>query len=49
MASLNLVYDHQCGPRGDDKAFAHGMLMGMAQRPLGNGTLQFRRCSAPTR
>ena len=39
---VNLVYDHQSGPRGDDKAFASGMLMGMAQRPLGNGTLQFK-------
>ena len=39
---LNLVYDHQSGPRGDDKAFASGMLMGMAQRPIGNGALQFK-------
>jgi hypothetical protein len=30
--TLNLVYDHQGGPRGDDKGFASGMLMGMAQR-----------------
>jgi len=37
---LNLVYDHQSGPRGDDKAFASGMLMGMASRPLGSGTRQ---------
>ena len=37
---LNLVYDHQSGPRGNDKTFASGMLMGMARRPLGNGTLQ---------
>src|SRR5438552_2736998 len=27
--TLNLVYDRQSGPRGDDKAFASGMLMGM--------------------
>src|SRR5690242_12637303 len=37
---LNLVYDHQSGPRGGKKAFSTGMLMGMARRPLGNGTLQ---------
>ena len=44
---LNLVYDHQSGPRGDDKAFASGMLMGMARRPLGNGTLQFKAMVSP--
>jgi hypothetical protein len=44
---LNLVYDHQSGPRGDDKAFASGMLMGMAQHPLGNGTVQFRAMVSP--
>ncbi|MEO8453906.1 MAG: hypothetical protein ABI454_01990 [Sphingomicrobium sp.] len=44
---LNLVYDHQGGRRGDDKAFASGMLMGMAQRPLGNGTLQFKAMLSP--
>jgi hypothetical protein len=44
---LNLVYDHQSGPRGDDKAFASGMLMGMARRPLGNGTVQFRAMLSP--
>jgi uncharacterized protein involved in copper resistance len=38
---LDLVYDHQSGPRGDDKTFLSGMLMGMARRPIGNGTLQF--------
>ena len=43
----NLVYDHQSGPRGDDKAFASGMLMGMARRPLGNGTVQFRAMLSP--
>ena len=45
--ALNLVYDHQSGPRGDDKAFASGMLMGMARRPLGNGTLQFKAMLSP--
>jgi len=44
---LNLVYDTQGGPRGDDKAFASGMLMGMAQRPIGNGTLQFKAMVSP--
>jgi hypothetical protein len=44
---LNLVYDHQGGPRGDDKAFASGMLMGMARRPLGNGTLQLKAMLSP--
>jgi hypothetical protein len=45
--TLNLVYDHQSGRRGDDKAFVSGMLMGMAQRPIGNGTLQFRTMLSP--
>jgi hypothetical protein len=44
---LNLVYDRQSGPRGDEKAFASGMLMGMARRPLGNGTLQFKAMVSP--
>jgi len=45
--TLNLVYDTQGGPRGDDKAFASGMLMGMARRPVGNGTLQFKAMLSP--
>ena len=44
---LNLVYDHQGGPRGDDKVFPAGMLMGMARRPLGDGTLQLRAMLSP--
>ena len=44
---VNLVADHQSGPRGDDKVFASGMLMGMARRPLGNGTLQLRGGISP--
>jgi hypothetical protein len=44
---VNLVYDHQSSARGDDKAFASGMLMGMASRPIGNGTLQFRAMLSP--
>jgi hypothetical protein len=45
--TFNLVYDHQSGRRGDDKAFASGMLMGMARRPIGNGTLQFKAMLSP--
>ena len=45
--TLNLVYDHQGGPRGDDKLFASGMLMGMARRALGDGTLQFKGMLSP--
>ncbi|HEX3677885.1 MAG TPA: hypothetical protein VHU79_10915 [Sphingomicrobium sp.] len=45
--TVNLVYDHQSGPRGDDKAFASGMLMGMARRPLGHGSLQFKAMLSP--
>lgn len=44
---LNLVYDHQSGARGADKAFASGMLMGMARRPLGDGTLQLKAMVSP--
>jgi hypothetical protein len=44
---LNRVYDHQGGPRGDDKLFPSGMLMGMARRPVGNGTLQFKGMLSP--
>ena len=44
---LNLSYDHQSGPRDGDKLFASGMLMGMARRPLGNGTLQFKALFSP--
>ena len=45
---LNGVYDRQDGPRGDEKSFASGMLMGMAQRPVGEaGTLQLRAMLSP--
>ena len=44
---VNLVADHQSGSRGDDKIFPSGMLMGMARRPLGNGTLQLRASLSP--
>jgi hypothetical protein len=46
-ALFNLVYDHQGGPRGGDKTFVNGMLMGMAQRPLGEGTWGLRAMLAP--
>ena len=38
----DMVYDNQGGPRGDEKLFSSNMLMGMAQRPVGPGTLGFR-------
>jgi hypothetical protein len=37
-----LVQDEQGGPRGDDKTFVASMLMGMAQRPVGGGTLTLK-------
>jgi hypothetical protein len=45
--TVNLVTDTQSGRRGDDKAFVSGMVMGMARRPLGDGTLQFRASISP--
>jgi hypothetical protein len=44
---LNAVFDHQSGPRGDDKAFVSGMLMGMASHKLGDGTVQFKAMVSP--
>jgi hypothetical protein len=44
---LDLVYSWQEEPRGDDKAFIAGMLMGMARRPVGDGTLQFKAMVSP--
>ncbi len=44
---LDLVYSWQEQPRGDDKVFAAGMLMGMARRPVGDGTLQFKAMVSP--
>ena len=40
--SISLIYDHQGGPRGDNKTFSESMFMGMAQRMLGSGTLTLR-------
>jgi hypothetical protein len=45
---LEGVYDWQDGPRGDEKTFVSGMLMGMARRNLGErGALQFRAMLSP--
>jgi hypothetical protein len=44
---FNGVYDKQGGPRGGEKAFASGMLMGMAQRQIGDGTLGFKAMLSP--
>jgi hypothetical protein len=42
------VYDTQSGPRGGDKAFVSGMLMGSARRELANGdTLNLRVMLSP--
>ncbi|MFL6700359.1 MAG: hypothetical protein ACJ8GJ_24585 [Vitreoscilla sp.] len=39
---VNVIDDHQSGPRGDDKWFTESMAMLMAQRPLGPGKLGLR-------
>ncbi|MDG2530280.1 hypothetical protein [Caulobacter endophyticus] len=44
---LNGVYVDQGGPRGGSKAFAAGMLMGMAQRQVGPGMLGFKAMVSP--
>ena len=45
---LNGVYDRQDGRRGDEKTFASGMVMVMAQRSAGEfGTLQLRAMLSP--
>jgi hypothetical protein len=46
-AALHAVYDRQGGPRGGEKAFVTGMVMGMARRPVGPGTLQLRASLSP--
>jgi hypothetical protein len=46
--TLNGVYDWQDGPRGDEKAFVSGMIMGMARREVGtNGALNLRLMLSP--
>ena len=45
---LNGVYDSQSGPRGADKAFVSGMVMGMASHDVGDrGRVQFRAMLSP--
>jgi hypothetical protein len=44
---INGAYTDQGGPRGGDKAFASGMVMGMAQRPLGPGTFGVKAMLSP--
>lgn len=46
-ALINGVYDWQGGPRGDELGFLSGMVMGMATRSSGPGTLQFRAMLSP--
>jgi hypothetical protein len=47
-AELNGVYSWQDGPRGDEKAFVSGMVMGMARRSFANGdVLGFRAMLSP--
>jgi hypothetical protein len=46
-ALFNGVYDKQGGPRGGEKTFVNGMVMGMAQRPLGDGTFGLRAMLSP--
>jgi len=44
---FDLVHSWQEKPRGDSKTFPAGMLMGMARRPIGDGTLQFKAMVSP--
>ena len=46
-AYFNLIYDNQGGPRGGEKTFVNGMVMGMAQRQLGDSTFGVRAMLAP--
>ena len=46
-ALINVVHSGQGGPRGGDKTFLAGMVMGMAQRPLGDGVLGLRAMLSP--
>ena len=46
-ADLFGVYSNQGSRRGDDKLFGAGMIMGMARRPVGGGTLQLRAGFSP--
>jgi len=44
---LNGVYAWAEGPRGDEKAFVSGMIMGAARRDFSRGTLNLRAMLAP--
>ncbi len=46
-ALFNGVYDWQDGPRGDEKAFLAGMIMGSARRDFAAGTLTLRAMLSP--
>jgi hypothetical protein len=47
-ATLNLTYDWQDGPRGDEKTFVSGMIMGSARRDFADGsTLNLRAMLSP--
>ena len=46
-ALINGVYDQQGGPRGGQKIFANGMVMAMAQRAMGDGTVGVRAMPTP--
>lgn len=46
-ARFNFVYDRQGGPRGGEMDFVNGMVMAMAQRPLGDGTFGLRAMLSP--
>ncbi len=48
QATLNGVYDDQSGPRGDDRVFVSGMVMGMATGRLSTrDTVAFRAMLSP--
>jgi hypothetical protein len=44
---LDVVYDDQGGPRGDEKLFVPGMLMAMGNGPFGPGTLGLKAMVSP--
>jgi hypothetical protein len=46
-ALVNGVYDSQGGLRGRNKSFVGGMLMGMAERSLGDGTFGLKAMVSP--
>jgi len=41
------IYNNQSGPRGGEMAYPAGMVMGMAQRDFGDGTLGLRAMLSP--